>query len=533
MKKALVMILILAVALAPAVVFSHDALSAKELYLNADTLLSDYIDTYADLLESRDDDICKYENMRINRKNSFNLAKSMASKENNILQIDFNIENRYDSIKSREAQLVIEFRTSYLNLYTLQKSAEDEKVEAMLKTKEYEAAKKGNNSGYVSESELLQLEYTTMALNNEALNKERQYESALRHFNYKIGYPLDYNEYQFDFNESILEPLALDFYIDNALKNTSAIKLIQQRLEKYYIEQKHYDVYAFSTNLSYISDALRDLKINTRIQELQLEKTKIIILTLVFVLAGSVVLGLTLVNLTQQEAYDAAVKNNIQFDIDELNLELKQIAYDKTLKAGSIPAINNYYGQLTKYYNPYISETTLITEKAKSEKAYKQLEIDVVAAAISLENSASSYDEVDLALSEATQTYNDAVKNSETTSADELSLKYSMESLKISLHQAQNNLDSAQHKLDELVGMEGTAVQLPSEYSNPYDISPEKAYESALVIDITIYQSKRNDEAAAIKFEIAERFYDEDEDTYISALAGLKSADLSYDKALV
>ena len=278
MKKALVMILILAVALAPAVVFSHDALSAKELYLNADTLLSDYIDTYADLLESRDDDICKYENMRINRKNSFNLAKSMASKENNILQIDFNIENRYDSIKSREAQLVIEFRTSYLNLYTLQKSAEDEKVEAMLKTKEYEAAKKGNNSGYVSESELLQLEYTTMALNNEALNKERQYESALRHFNYKIGYPLDYNEYQFDFNESILEPLALYFYIDNALKNTSAIKLIQQRLEKYYIEQKHYDVYAFSTNLSYISDALRDLKINTRIQELQLEKTKTLLI---------------------------------------------------------------------------------------------------------------------------------------------------------------------------------------------------------------------------------------------------------------
>ncbi len=262
-------------------------------------------------------------------------------------------------------------------------------------------------------------------------------------------------------------------------------------------------------------------------------KIKIIILTLVFVLAGSVVLGLTLVNLTQQEAYDAAVENNIQFEIDELNLELKQIAYDKTLKAASYPALNNYYGQLAKYYNPFNSETTLTVEEAKSEKAYKQLEIDVATAVIGLENAAIAYDEADMALSEATQIYNDAVKDSETSSADELSLKYNMESLKISLHQAQNNLESAQHKLDDLVGMEGAAVQLPSEYSNPYDISPEKVYESALVTDITIYQSKRNAEAAAIKFEIAERFYDEDEDTYISALAGLKSADLSYDKTLL
>ncbi len=278
MKKALVIILILAVALAPAVVFSHDALSAKELYINADTLLSDYIETYADLLEARDDNISKFESMRINRKNSFNLANSLASKEKNILQVDFNIENKYDSIKSREAQLEIEFRTSYLNLYTLQKSAEDEKSKALLKAKEFESGKKDNKSGYMSDNELLQLEYNTMSLNNSVLNKERKYESALRHFNYKIGSPLDYSEYQFDFDESILDLLDLNFYISNALENVSAIKLIQQKLDKYYIEQKHYDVYSFSTNLSYISDALRDLKINTRIQELQLEKTKTLLI---------------------------------------------------------------------------------------------------------------------------------------------------------------------------------------------------------------------------------------------------------------
>ena len=278
MKKALVIILILAVALVPAVVFSHDAMSVKELYISADTLLLQYIDAYSDLLESRDDDISKYENMHINRRNSFNLANSLAGKENNILQVDFNIENKYDSIKSREAHLEIEFRTSYLNLYTLQKSAEDEKDESMLKTKEYEDGRKNNKLGYMSDNALLQLQYSTMSLNNGLLNRERQYESALRHFNYKTGYPLDYNDYQFDFDESILSPLTLDFYINNALENTSDIKLIQQKLEKYYIEQKHYDVYSFSTNLSYISDALRDLEMSTSIQELQLEKTKTLLI---------------------------------------------------------------------------------------------------------------------------------------------------------------------------------------------------------------------------------------------------------------
>jgi len=262
-------------------------------------------------------------------------------------------------------------------------------------------------------------------------------------------------------------------------------------------------------------------------------KIKIIILTLVLILAGSVVLGLTLVNLTQQEAYDAAVENNTQFEIDALNLELKQIAHDKNLKTASIPALNNYYGQLAKYYNPLISETNLIAEEAKNEKSLKQMEIDVIAAAINLENATLGYDEADMSLIEATEAYNEAIKDSETTSADVQLSKYNVESMKISLHQTKNSLDSAQRKLDGLVGMEGAAVQLPNEYSDPYDISPEDAYEIALLTDISVYQSKRSAEAEAVKFEIAAKFYDEDEDTYISALAGLKSADLSYEKTLI
>jgi len=310
MKRVLVIVLILAVALAPAIVFSHDALSSKELYIGEDTLLSKYIDDYANLLESRDEDISKYEDMRINRKNTFYMSKSLASQENGILQVDFNIENKYNSIKSRESQLEIDFRTSFVNLYTFKQAAEAAKTEALLKASEYEAGKKNNISGYMSDNELLQLEYSVLSLNNSSLYKERQYESALRQFNFKLGSPLKYSDYQFDFNESVLEPLILDFYIDNALENSSTIKLIQQKLEKYYVEQKHYDVYVFSTNLSYISDALRDLEINVRIQELQLEQTKMNLIE----------------NISNK--YDSLMIEKEKFALAEINIQRFKLEYE-------------------------------------------------------------------------------------------------------------------------------------------------------------------------------------------------------------
>lgn len=262
-------------------------------------------------------------------------------------------------------------------------------------------------------------------------------------------------------------------------------------------------------------------------------KTKIIILTLILIFTAGAVLGYTVLTMTPEEAYEAAAENNVQFEIDQLNLQLKQIAHDKNLKTASLPAYNNYYGQLTKLYNPFISETNLEVEKMRNDRAHLQLEIDVVSAAINLENAALSYDEADMNFNEAKTEYTNALKDSSASSSERLSLEYTMESQAISLAQAKTNLDAAQRKLDNLVGEEGAAILLPLEYSDPYLISADMAYESALETDISIYQAMRSAEAAAIKFEIAEKYLDEDEETYISALAGLKSADSAYEKALI
>ena len=262
-------------------------------------------------------------------------------------------------------------------------------------------------------------------------------------------------------------------------------------------------------------------------------KKKILILTLILLFIGSAALGITLVTLTPEEAYEAAAENNIQFEINELNLELTRIAHEKNLKSASMLALNNYYGQLNKYYNPFNSETSLIAKERENEKAFLQLEIDIASAALGLESAYLAYDEAEAAYNEAAAAYNEAAADSTVPSNDVLSLKYTMESLLISLRQAENNLESAQRNMDDLIGQEGVSVELPDEYSDPYDIDPDDAFESALAADIGIYKSKRSAEAAKIKFDIAAEYYDEDEETYISALAGLISAEDSYEKALI
>ena len=261
-------------------------------------------------------------------------------------------------------------------------------------------------------------------------------------------------------------------------------------------------------------------------------KNKIIILTLIFLFAGSIVMGLTLINLTPNEAYESAAENNLQFEVDELNLELMQIAHEKTLKSASILAMNNYSGQLVKYYNPFTSETNLIVREMENSKSRKQLEIDILSASISLESALLAYDEANTSYNQAVESYNEALADPAVSSSDELSLKYAMESLKISLHQAQNNMESAQRRLDDIVGQNGVSVLLPVEYSTPYGIESDKAYENALETDIGTFKSKRSALAAEIKFDIAEKYYDEDEEIYISALAGFKSAELAYEKSL-
>lgn len=310
MKKTLAIILIFALSLVPSIVLSQDEVSLEEKYVVADSTLSGYIEAYADLIENRDENIEKYENMRLSRGNSFFIAKSMAAKENGILQVDFDIENMKDSVQAREAQLVIDFRTSYLNLYTKWRLSLDASLGAIEAGGDYGDSKKSYQSGYISLNDLLYDEYNKLSYENNAKTMARTYESTLMDFNLKLGDYLGFDNYDFIFTEEINELMELTFYIDYALSNSPSIKKAEQRLKKYRVEQKYYDKYYFSTNLSYISDALLNLEINTRLLELQLEKSK-----------ENLINEIT-------DKYNAAVIDREKLDLALLNIKILQNEYD-------------------------------------------------------------------------------------------------------------------------------------------------------------------------------------------------------------
>jgi outer membrane protein TolC len=310
-KRTLALILILAVSLAPAFVFAQDGVTLEDTYIASDSQLLQLIETYAELLEARDEDIEKYENMRLNtRGGSFYFAMSQASREKGIVQVDYTIENAYDSIKAREAQLVIDFRNSIAGLYSKLISALDAKEASDEAKSEYEISQRSNQSGFISYNTLLKLEYSTIQAENSALSLSRSYESALRSFNYRIGNPLAFDEYDFDFTEDINELEELDFYLSHALANSPTVKIAQQNLKKLYIDRKYFNQFSFSGRLSYIKDALRELDINIRLAELNLEKA-------IKNLGDS---------LTDQ--YNSLIIEREKLDLAELFIELKQNEYD-------------------------------------------------------------------------------------------------------------------------------------------------------------------------------------------------------------
>lgn len=274
MKKALVIILVFAVVLSSAVVFAYDIETTEQLYIEADSLLSSYIKNYSDLINNREDDIEKQENIKILYSSPFNTAQSKAAKEIALMQIDYNISNGLAEIQARQSKLAVDFRNDYYNLYSALLASTAAKTESLLARSEYSFMVQKKNSGFISNNELLKFEYQTMTAQNTSKLMERQYESTLRSFNFKIGLPLNTDDYTYNFKEPVGELKNLDFYISNALENSLSLKQLQQTLEKYYVEKKQYDVYSFSTNLNYITDTLRTLEINIRISELQLEKAK-------------------------------------------------------------------------------------------------------------------------------------------------------------------------------------------------------------------------------------------------------------------
>ena len=261
-------------------------------------------------------------------------------------------------------------------------------------------------------------------------------------------------------------------------------------------------------------------------------KKRIIVITLVLIFAGTAVLGFDILNLTPEEAYEAASISNLQHEIDELNIDLREASLKTSIKNASHTAVDSYQGMLTKYATPYDAETNLMVSEKNLEKSEKQLMVTILSSMIYLNESKLSYDDSLSAYEKAEDAYRDALGNSAVTATELLSLEYTAMNNHIKMIQAQNNMEKAQKDLDTLLGIENTAVELPFEYNTPYNLDEELVLESMVATDISLFQAERSLESAKLKHEIASKFFDEDEETFISTLASMKSAEMNYNKKL-
>lgn len=272
MKKFTILLMVVAVALVPVAAFSQENTTPQEEYIQNDSLLTDLISEYSALMQDREDNIEYFENRRINYKNIFYYAQSMASVENGIKQVDWSIESAYAAVKSREAQLEISFRNSFVNLFLKKQSIENALSYKAEAEAYYSETLKNHQLGFISPLELMEAEYQAKSAANSYLSKQRSYLDSLRSFNVIMGKELEYDDYSYDFNEgpSVLADLSL--YMESALYNSENLKKIRQAIDKYQTESSHLDKYNISENFSYVKEKIESLDINLNIQALTLEQ---------------------------------------------------------------------------------------------------------------------------------------------------------------------------------------------------------------------------------------------------------------------
>ncbi len=260
-------------------------------------------------------------------------------------------------------------------------------------------------------------------------------------------------------------------------------------------------------------------------------KKKIIIITAILLAAGALAFAYETLTLSPDQAAEQAVENSRRVEIDNLMMRLNQITYENSVQDAKITPVNTYYGQIAKYVTPIERETTYLVSKMTNERVQKQTELDVLTAAVSLYNNQLTVEDARVAYETARENYKTAIADKTTSRTGLLNLEYAAESKRISLKQAESNLAAARRRLDDLTGVEGIMVSIPEEYDDPYDIDPARVIESKLDTDINFYRLKREMTAAQKRFEIAGRFFDEEDETYIRDLAGLKTAELNLDSA--
>ncbi len=245
--------------------------SPQDEYLQNDTQLSRLRDSYADMVLDRDELLERYGNMRINASNSFYYARSLASRENSIRNVDNNIKNTLSSIEARKAYLEISYREMLQGLYDRTEQAVSMDRAAAEKSRAFANAVDNYKAGIISKMDFLQAEYDEKSALNIKLKADREFDRSLRAFNLSLGRPIDSECPEIIFTEEPGTYGDLDGYIDTALSYSPDIISLKQQMQNLETEKTHLDNFKLPIALDYVREYLETLQINLDLARLRLE----------------------------------------------------------------------------------------------------------------------------------------------------------------------------------------------------------------------------------------------------------------------
>ncbi|MCK5811880.1 MAG: TolC family protein [Clostridiales bacterium] len=211
-------------------------LSNSEQLQSLKEQLNDQIDNYVD-------DYYRYVKMSSRSNLSYNLAYLMINKITGKLNVDWNIERTKEQLLTTTSSLEITFRNLYFSLYSFHKNVNSMQDKYDKQVVAYANSQLLFSQGYINQSSLRVARYTLETAKVSLNSSKRNYENALFSFNIAMKQSINFSDYSWDIEETLLPVLKLSEYLDSFITYSKVIIEYDRQLYKDEIKVDYLDGY--------------------------------------------------------------------------------------------------------------------------------------------------------------------------------------------------------------------------------------------------------------------------------------------------
>jgi outer membrane protein TolC len=241
--------------------------------------------------------------------------------------------------------------------------------------------------------------------------------------------------------------------------------------------------------------------------------------------------------ITREEAREIAVRNSRQLELDDLQIQRLEKAYQRAIdQAKALPDAYGLSNVLSNKINriklPFDAETNLEAAKRSKKDHTENLKIDVEKTILSILFAYKELENEKLRLEIEQQRYDNMMAKYRSGSLSEyekIAAEYDFENKKLRFRQYEQKLSTLDAKLKNLLGysLESDPLKVEGDIIyEPYGhISIDAIVELAIANDTDIYKSERTLEIRRQVMEITASYYKEGDDAYDDALYELTTAE--------